>query len=125
MMNAMILKEEILTDAELNVVAGGSGLAEAIVTGLEILKDSSIKGVAQMRELVNSTEYSAMNNLGKEKAIGKVLANNICFNSIMQAAVGATNLFAGDITVPTIQVKYRMVDCCATVRKGVEKIWKV
>lgn len=125
MMNTMILKEEILTDEELDVVSGGAGFADAIVAGLDILKDSMIGGVKQLRELVNSTEYSAMSNLGKEKAIGKILANNLCFNSVIQGAIGIRNPLAGVAAVPTIQVKYRTVGCCATVRKGVEKIWKV
>ena len=55
-----------------------------------------------------------MSNYGKEKAIGKILANSVGFSAACTGSITPTGMAA-------MQVKYRTVGVCATVREFVEK----
>lgn len=119
MTNAMVNNEgvfnnEMLNEEQLEKVSGGGGLAVGtIIAAVGIVAKSADNTAKDLRELVHSYEYQRMSNLGKEKAIGKILANSVAFNGAVAAMV--------TLGVGVVQVKFRTVGVSKTVREFVEK----
>lgn len=115
MTEAMKLKNTgmVLTEEQLDTVTGGIGveavinaLRSAIVTGMDVYKET--------KNLVNSKAYASMSDDEKNKAIGKIFANNVPFGAMVGAGIGL--LYA--------QTKWRFVGVSDTLREGVETMLK-
>jgi hypothetical protein len=120
MMNAGILKNQVLTEDQMETVSGG-GLA--IGVGTAIAAVSLFAGGAnglgkELRDTVHSFSYAQMSDEDKEKAIGKVLANSIAFAMAVQAS---GDLAWGTVTLIRTQIQYRTVGVGTDVREFIEK----
>lgn len=112
--NEMVFNNEMLNEEQLDKVSGGgiTIAAGTIIAAIGIVAKSADNTAKDLRELVHSHEYQRMSNLGKEKAIGKILANSIAFNGAVAAMV--------TLGVGVMQVKFRTVGVSKTVREFVE-----
>ena len=103
----------VLSEEQLDTVTGGIGveavvgaLKTAIITGMDVYKE--------VKNLVNSKAYASMTDKEKNKAIGKIFANNVPFGIMVGAGAGL--IYA--------QTKWRFAGVSDTVREGVEKLLK-
>lgn len=119
MTNAMIMNvrnDEILTDEQLNIVAGGID-PQGIVNGIKKAIAMGVAGVESIQNLVDSHAYARMNNRERERALGKCLANNVAFNAI----VASSNGLVGPMAVTYIQTRFRIVGVSSGLRELIEK----
>ena len=120
MTNAGILKNQVLTEDQMETVSGGGcvlGAATAIAALVLFAKGSNGLG-QELRDTVHSFDYAQMSNEDKEKAIGKVLANSFAFAMAVQAS---GDLAWGTVTLIRTQIQYRTVGVGTDVREFIEK----
>ena len=105
--------EMLLNEEQLEHVAGGINsalvigcLKTAITTGMDVYKET--------RNLINSKAYAAMSREQKNKAIGKIFANNVAFGAMLGAGAGV--IYA--------QTKWRFFGVENDIREGAEKLLK-
>ncbi len=103
----------VLSEEQLDTVTGGIGvetvvgaLKTAIITGMDVYKE--------VKNLVNSKAYASMTDKEKNKAIGKIFANNVPFGIMVGAGAGL--IYA--------QTKWRFAGVSDAVREGAEKLLK-
>ena len=115
MTDAMKLKTAgmVLDEEQLEHVVGGLSaslvigcLKTAITTGMDVYKET--------KNLINSKEYASMSREQKNKAIGKIFANNFAFGAMLGAGVGV--IYA--------QTKWRFCGVEDEIREGAEKLLK-
>ena len=108
-----IMMNNKLDDAQLENVAGGVS-AEAILDGVKKVIAMGASGMESIQKLVDSHEYRSMSNLGKERAIGKLLADNPIFCTTILAQTTAAGLAA-------MQIKFRTVGVTRGTREFIER----
>ena len=115
-MEKAIKMNTVLNEEQLDIVNGGAApfAAGAVIAALTTVAKSWDNTAKELRSLVHSFEYGKMSNYGKEKAIGKILANSVGFSAACTGTITPAGMGA-------MQVKYRTVGVCATVREFVEK----
>ncbi|SEH34444.1 class IIb bacteriocin, lactobin A/cerein 7B family [Selenomonas sp. KH1T6] len=115
-MEKAIKMNTVLNEEQLDIVNGGAApfAAGAVIAALTTVAKSWDNTAKELRNLVHSFEYEKMSNFGKEKAIGKILANSVGFSAACTGSITPAGMAA-------MQVKYRTVGVCATVREFVEK----
>lgn len=115
-MEKAIKMNTVLNEEQLDIVNGGAVpfAAGAVIAALTTVAKSWDNTAKELRNLVHSFEYEKMSNFGKEKAIGKILANSVGFSAACIGSITPAGMAA-------MQVKYRTVGVCATVREFVEK----
>ncbi|SEH34442.1 hypothetical protein [Selenomonas sp. KH1T6] len=111
-MNELMMNSK-LADAQLENVAGGVS-AEAILDGVKKVIAMGASGLESIQKLVDSHEYRRMSNLGKERAIGKLLADNPIFCTTILAQTTAAGLAA-------MQIKFRTVGVTRGTREFIER----
>ena len=124
MTNAMVNNEmvfnndERLTEEQLDRVSGGGVVVTVgtIIAAIGAVVKSADNTAKELREMVHSHEYQGMSSLGKEKAIGNILANSLAFN----AAVSATTTPLGPVAMGAMQLKFRTIGVNKAVRQFVE-----
>ena len=124
MTNAMVNNEmvfnndERLTEEQLDRVSGGGVVITVgtIIAAIGATAKSADNTAKELREMVHSHEYQGMSNLGKEKAIGNILANSLAFN----AAVSVATTPMGPVAMGAMQLKFRTVGVNKAVRQFVE-----
>lgn len=109
----MINADMLLNEEQLEQVAGGMNatlvigcLKTSITTGMDVYKET--------KNLINSKEYAAMSQKQKNKAIGKIFANNVAFGAMLGAGAGL--IYA--------QTKWRIFGVSDEIREGAEKLLK-
>ena len=122
-MTNVMLNDEMLSEEQLKKVSGGSFIGvSAVIAAVGIIAKSADNTARSLRETVHSFEYQRMSNLDKEKAIGKILANSVAFNSAISGIAGIAGMGVGGlIAVGTMQVKFRKFGVSKEVREFVEK----
>ena len=103
----------VLNEMQLEQVAGGLG----ITTVLGCLYTAGKTGMAVYKEtkaLVTSPEYAKMTDKQKNKAIGRIFADNVAFGAMLGAGAGV--IYA--------QTKWRFAGVGNEIREGVEKLLK-
>ena len=115
-MEKAIKMNTVLNEEQLDMVNGGAApfAVGAVITALTAVAKSWDNTAKELRSLVHSFEYEKMSNFSKEKAIGKILANSVGFSAACAGSITPAGMAA-------MQVKYRTVGVCATVREFVEK----
>jgi len=115
-MEKAIKMDTVLNEEQLDMVNGGAVpfTVGAVIAALTTVAKSWDNTAKELRSLVHSFEYEKMSNYGKEKAIGKILANSVGFSAACTGSITPAGMAA-------MQVKYRTVGVCATVREFVEK----
>ena len=115
-MEKAIKMNTVLNEEQLDMVNGGAApfAVGAVIAALTTVAKSWDNTAKELRSLVHSFEYEKMSNYGKEKAIGKILANSVGFSAACTGSITPAGMAA-------MQVKYRTVGVCATVREFVEK----
>lgn len=113
--NEAILKDEILSDEQLDYVRGGIA-AEIIIAGVTILIERGFSEADDLRDFVQSDAYKNMSNDEKNKALGKRLANSVAFNVILGG-------LASPFAVAAEQVLFRTKGTGDTIRHGIENIF--
>ena len=124
MTNAMVNNEmvfnndERLTEEQLDRVSGGGVVITVgtIIAAIGAAAKSADNTAKELREMVHSHEYQGMSNLGKEKAIGNILANSLAFN----AAVSVATTPMGPVAMGAMQLKFRTIGVNKAVRQFVE-----
>ena len=124
MTNAMVNNEmvfnndERLTEEQLDRVSGGGVVITVgtIIAAIGATAKSADNTAKELREMVHSHEYQGMSNLGKEKAIGNILANSLAFN----AAVSVATTPMGPVAMGAMQLKFRTIGVNKAVRQFVE-----
>ena len=124
MTNAMVNNEmvinnnELLSEEQLDKVAGGGVVITVgtVIAAIGAVAKSADNTARDLREMVHSHEYQGMSNLGKEKAIGKILADSLAFN----AAVSVATTPFGPVAMGAMQLKFRTVGVNKAVRQFVE-----
>ncbi len=115
-MEKEMMINDVLNEEQLDMVNGGAApfAVGAVIAALTTVAKSWDNTAKELRSLVHSFEYEKMSNYGKEKAIGKILANSVGFSAACTGSITPAGMAA-------MQVKYRTVGVCATVREFVEK----
>ena len=115
-MEKAIKMNTVLNEEQLDMVNGGAApfAVGAVIAALTTVAKSWDNTAKELRSLVHSFEYEKMSNYGKEKAIGKILANSVGFSVTCNRSFTPIGLAA-------MQIKYRTAGVCGTVRKFVEK----
>ena len=114
MKDAMALKmSNKLDEAQLENVVGGVS-AEAIIDGVKQVIAMGASGMESIQKLVDSHEYRRMSDLWKEKAIGRLLADNPIFCTAILAQTTAVGLSA-------LQIKFRTVGVTRGTREFIER----
>ena len=115
-MEMAIKMNTVLNEEQLDMVNGGAApfAVGAVIAALTTVAKSWDNTAKELRSLVHSFEYEKMSNYGTEKAIGKILANSVGFSAACTGSITPAGMAA-------MQVKYRTVGVCATVREFVEK----
>ena len=115
MTEAMKLQNKgmVLNEEQLDTVVGGIG-AEVVIGALKTAITTGMDVYKEVKNLVNSKAYASMSEKEKNKAIGKIFANNVPFGAMVGAGAGL--IYA--------QTKWRFAGVSNTVREGVEKLLK-
>ena len=122
MTNAMVFNnDERLTEEQLDRVSGGGVVITVgtIIAAIGATAKSADNTAKELREMVHSHEYQGMSNLGKEKAIGNILAGSVAFNTALSATAVALGP-AGAVGIGAMQIKFRTVGVSKAVRQFVE-----
>lgn len=109
-----MMTNNVLSEEQLDNVNGGAlpvavGTVIAAITTVAKSWDNTAK---DLRSLVHSFEYKKMSNSSREKAIGKILANSVGFSAACSSLTA--------VGLAAMQLKYRTVGVCSTVREFVE-----
>ena len=113
--NEAILKDEMLSEEQLDYVQGGIA-AELVIAGVTILIERGFSEADDLRDFVQSDAYKNMSNNEKNKALGKKLANSVALNAILGG-------LASPLSVVAAQVVFRKKGTGDTIRHGIENIF--
>lgn len=113
--NEAILKDEMLSEEQLEHVQGGIAPA-VIVAGVTILIERGFSEADALRDFVQSDAYKKMSNDEKNKALGKKLANSVALNAILGG-------LASPLSVVAAQIVFRTEGTGDTIRHGIENIF--
>ena len=122
MTNAMVFNnDERLNEEQLDKVSGGGVVITVgtIIAAIGAVAKSADNTAKELREMVHSHEYQGMSNLGKEKAIGNILAGSVAFNTALSATAVALGP-AGAVGIGAMQIKFGTVGVSKAVRQFVE-----
>lgn len=120
--NEMVLNNnERLSEEQLDKVAGGGVVITVgtVIAAIGMVAKSADNTAKELREMVHSHEYQGMSNLGKEKAIGNILAGSVAFNAAVNTAAVALGP-VGAVGIGAMQLKFRTVGVSKAVRQFVE-----
>jgi len=118
-MKKEMMENTILDDAQLENVNGGVSPG-TVIAALGIFAKLADGTAKDLRSLVNSFEYKNMSDEEKGKAVGKLLANSVAFNSAYRIAHSPFNPILGAAHVVAMQVDFRKNGVSADVRKFIE-----
>lgn len=113
--NEAILKDEMLSEEQLDYVQGGIA-AELVIAGVTILIERGFSEADDLRDFVQSDAYKNMSNNEKNKALGKKLANSVALNAILGG-------LASPLSVVAAQIVFRKEGTGDTIRHGIENIF--
>ena len=113
--NEAILKDEMLSEEQLDYVRGGIAPA-VIIAGVTILINRGFSEADDLRDFVQSDAYKNMSNDERNKALGKKLANSVAFNAILGG-------LASPLAVIAEQIVFRTEGTGDTIRHGIENIF--
>ena len=110
--NKAILKDEILSEDQLDSVRGGIA-TEVVIAGVTLLIERGFSEGDALRDFVQSDAYKNMSNGDKNKALGKRLANSVAFNAILGG-------LASPFAVVAAQAVFRTKGTGDAIRHGIE-----
>ena len=113
--NKAILKDEILSEDQLDSVRGGIA-TEVVIAGVTLLIERGFSEGDALRDFVQSDAYKNMSNGDKNKALGKRLANSVAFNAILGG-------LASPFAVVAAQAVFRTKGTGDAIRHGIENIF--
>ncbi len=113
--NEAILKDEILSEDQLDCVRGGIA-TEVVIAGVTLLIERGFSEGDALRDFVQSDAYKNMSNGDKNKALGKRLANSVAFNTILGG-------LASPFAVVAAQAVFRTKGTGDAIRHGIENIF--
>lgn len=115
MTTELMLKEELMSEEELDKVQGGIA-TELVIAGITLLVERSISEAGDIKNLVQSDSYQKMSGSERNKRLGKELANSPALNVVLG---GLATPFA----VVGAQIKWRSSGTSDTLRSAIESIF--
>ena len=124
MAGAIALRGKVLTNEQLENVAGGF-VDQLVVTGIGIMANQGLSEFRDLKKLLHSDSYKKMSPSQRERRLGKELANSTALAGVMLSiptvASGGIGVVVGAEMVAVSQLKWRIFGTSASLREVIEK----